>query len=621
MSVYSLAQKAYRENTEYKSSVLSIAQPYAAANTTTNTGLGTTQSLDYAQGYLFSPYNMTQMIDSLMYSRFYESPQVDENGHKKLFYNTLYFPYEVAMKNVKLTPANFIFNPEENEEIIAELARHAFRAYMRKNTVYGEDLQNVMHAVDSDYVKYGTGVSMKRDKKIEHVPFKTIRITPNAKSIRHAIMFGGYFTIEKKVSYLELVSYKDYKIGDIDYFDGEKPFLLRYGTVPRAYYDAWKSESSTRLNDDGSIELTDAEMKDQVIYMSCIIDTKKKGVSKKVLYMQEINEKDIPFDECHYHKVQGRWMGRGAIEVVIEHQIATNFTVNEQRKAMLWSSKKVFTTRSKTIQKNLLREAKNGQIFYVVDGEISQVDMTSKSTPEMQGFQEMWKQGQNESTFTFEAISGDTLPSGTPFRLGAMMTNNAMMFYKMKQDGLGTFWRQVFYNNLIPIFKEEYGGKVQIKANSHMSTTLMKVYLMDAWKRKGFDMHSDGTIADKSPQEIMEGIKQELASHHHIFIDLGDEPFRRMRSELDVELTNNEIMVDTQKASLTTLFQTLKETQDPRAEQVLQKIMGLDNISLSNFGQVMQSMGLMQPQGQPQQPPQPNQPQPKAPLPSPVPAQ
>lgn len=612
---YNLSQKVSKENSEFKSAIISIAQPVNSTGLSTTTGVGTTQSLDYAQGYLFSHYNMLQLIDSFMYSRFYESPQVDENGAKKLFYNIVYFAYEVAMKNIKLTPANFIFNPEQGEEITAELARHGFRDYMRNNTVFGEDLANVMDALDSDFVKYGTCVSMRVGEKIERVPLKTIRITPTAKSIRDAILFGGYFIIDRTISYLELTKYSEYKIDDIDYFDGVKPFYTRYGTVPRKFFDAYKNKTLTAE----AIELTDSEMKDQVITMACVIDVKKKGDGRKIVYMIEIGEDDIPFDEAHYHKIDGRWLGRGAVEVIIEHQIAINFSMNEQRKALLWSAKKLFTTRSKTIQKNLMREAKNGQIFYVVDGEISQIDMTSKSQPEMANFMSTWKSGANESTFSFEAISGDTLPSGTPFRLGAMMTNNAMMFYKMKQAKLGTFYRQMFYNNLIPIFKAKYSKKLRIHANSHMSTTLMKAYLNDQHKNRMMTHFLNGEIGDKDPVKLMDDIKQELASHHDIYIELGDQPFKDMRSELDVELTNNELDVQNQKDSLTTLYQALSEQHDPRAEEVLQMILGFNNISLSNFGQVMQSMGLApqdpnNPQPQPQQAPQAPQPS-KLPIP------
>lgn len=616
MSTYSLGTRTQRENTDFKSAILSIAQPFQHSNMSMQTGLGTTQSLDYSQGYLFSHYNMVNLIDSLMYSRFYESPQVDENGAKKLFYNIVYFAYEVAMKNIKLTPANFIFNPEAGEEIIAELARHGLHDYMRKNTIYGQDLQNVMESLDSDFVKYGSCVSMRKNNKIERVPLKSIRITPNAKSIHDAIMFGGYFIIEKQISYLELKGDNDYKIDDIDYFDGTKTFFVRYGSVPRAYYEAYLANT---LNDDGSFEVSDEQMKDQVITMSCVIDTKKKNVGRKVIYITEILEEDIIFDEAHYHRVDGRWLGRGAIEVIIEHQIATNFAINEQRKAMLWSAKKIFTTKSKTVQKNLMREAKNGQIFYVVDGEINQIDMSSKSQPEMTNFMQTWKQGANESTFTFEAIAGDTLPSGTPFRLGAMMTNNAMMFYKLKQEKLGTFYRQLFYNNMIPIFKKEFGGKIRIKANSHMSTVLMQVYLRDRWKHRMLQHFETGKIADTDPKAVMEEIKNELSNHHQIFIDLGEAPFVEMRSELDIELTNNEIDVNNQKESLTTLYQSMLQSKDPRAEEVLQKILGFNNISLSNFGQVMQKMGMMQqqdpnaPQQEAPQPPQPS----KLPIPQP----
>lgn len=594
--MYSLSANAVKEAQTFKTNVLTIAQPLngAVAQATT----GQTMSTDFAAGYQFSTWNMVNLVDSALNSHYLDTPQIDSDGNKKLYFNIVYPAYEIAMKNIKLTPANFIFNPDLGEEAIAELARHAFREYLRTNTHYGEDLSNVMDALNSDYVKYGSAVAMRRENLIEHVPIKSIRISPNAKSIKEAILNGGYFIIEKRVTFEEAKQWlTPDKMKEVPYYEKTKRLYARWGRVPRKFYDEFCNGKS-----ETDIEISEDDKKDSVIAMSITLDVgvrDNNNAPRQLLFLEEIREDEIPFDEVHYHKVDGRWLGVGAVERIIQNQVAINFAKNEQRKALLWSSKKIFTTNSKRVQKNILREAKTGQIFYIPDGNLTPIDVNF-NTSDLQGWQNDWQQNAQEGSFSFEAVSGDTMPSGTPFRLGVLLSNNAMMFYKMKQEKLGLFYRQLFYNNIIPVFKRTYGGTLRLKASSGLSKQLLSTLLKVEEDYIGINRVMAGDIeGDRlSPASLRSQAFSNLKDKEAVIVKLGDLPFKKMRSGLDVELTNTEIDVTNTKESLITFWQTLVQQQSPMAQVVLNKIMQLNNIDISTFEEAFNASGLGQQQGQ-----------------------
>ena len=103
-----------------------------------------------------------------------------------------------------------------------------------------------------------------------------------------------------------------------------------------------------------------------------------------VLFKEEVDE--VPFEEAHWDKQDGRWLGIGEVEKQFENQVAVNMTENLRRKHLIWGAKKVWQTQGTAVVRNLVKQVADGQVLEVgangaiSDGKISGVSAGKIST-------------------------------------------------------------------------------------------------------------------------------------------------------------------------------------------------------------------------------------------------
>jgi hypothetical protein len=237
---------------------------------------------------------------------------------------------------------------------------------------------------------------------------------------------------------------------------GEKEVVFeRYGHVPKKWLMQHKKEKGWE----------DVDENETVDTMAILVF--KKGKDKdnpdgSVLFIEEIAEGKRPYEEVHWEKQDGRWLGIGEVENQLENQIARNFAENMRRRGMLWATKKLFQSRSDEVQRNLIKEVKDGQVLKIdPNGEISQIDMTTHSLGEIENAIKDIEQNSNQKSFTFEVATGESLPSGTPFRLGVVLANSVNSHFGLKRENISLFMVRAIENQVYPEFKK----KSNIKKN------------------------------------------------------------------------------------------------------------------------------------------------------------
>lgn len=520
------------------------------------------------RGYFFNQWETVNLID-LYYNSKFETGQIDSEGQRKLFLNICAFRADVASKMIDLDTKDFVWIPDdESSNWISYFVTKEFRDWAREN-YFGELINTFVEL----YPKYGSVVSKKVGKEMQNVPLQDIAIQTDAESIKQASFFTH---IHPKMTLDEMEEFPDWDTVGLEMSYGEtKDVYERYGTVPRTWYEKTTGKLGT-----GSSKLVN------VVVICVLVEKKKKNNSEytgTILFVEECKKEDRPFREAHWKRQKGRWLGIGEIENLFENQISRNMIVNLRRRALLWSSKKVFQSADDTVAKNLIRDVKDGDVMKIMpNGNITQIDMASREVGEFQSAEQVWEENSNQKSFTYDAATGETPPSGTPFRLQVLVSNAIASHFDQKKEKLGIFFKKMIIEDVYEIFKKENSKAhtVAIFGTEEGMNNLKKVASVVELNKRIFNwaMSDDTEIPDFEmwKQIIEEGYQEKP----HLFIEMPDDIFDEAKHHVELTLTGEEIDTKAELETLTNIYQSMVQSGDPRSEQVLSRIMSLTGKNL-----------------------------------------
>jgi hypothetical protein len=541
------------------------------------------------RGYYFNQSETLNLID-LYYNSKFETGLLDSEGQRKLFLNICAFRSDVASKMIDLDTKDFVFIPDDSDSKWgAWFIQKEFRDWARRN-YFGEFINDLVE----NFPKYGTIVVKRVGKILERVPLKYLIVQQDAKDLNSS---SHVIQIHDKMTKQEMKKYPNWDLSGVDLDFGQTETVYeRYGEVPLSFYNKLKGISG-EVDDDETIK--------------CIVVTtcKQKENAKpgeytgNVLFIEKINE--LPFEEVHWKKQEGRWLGIGEVENQFENQISRNMLANLRKRALQWSSKKIFQSPDDTIAKNLIRDVKDGDVLRIMpNGNITQVDMASRQLGEFQSAEQMWESNSDQKSFTYEVATGEALPSGTPFRMGVMLSNAVNSHFKLKKQKLGLFLKRLIVEQVFEIFKKENSKEhtLTIFGNESGITGLKKMIATNLFNKRIFDWAmTDGQ--DLPNFEVVKTlIEDEIKAKSHLFITIPDNFYDDVKHHIELTVTGEEIDINAKIQSLTTLYQGLAAKGDPRADQLLDKIMSYTGENLEAILGSLPTPQQVPPQQAPQMP-------------------
>lgn len=508
--------------------------------------------------YSFNQWQTINRIE-MYYNSQFESGKLDSEGQRKWFLNICNFRADIASKQVDIDTKNFVFVPEQGQSVWgAYFMQKKFRAWAKEN-FFGETInQTVM-----DYPKYGTAVLKRVGGQIENVPLMNLRNQQDAKSLAKST-----YVIEehRDMTYSDMENMPGWDVSKVKIQYGEtKTVYERYGFVPLDYYKREKGLT---------VEPGDEMRSIDTMAILVLNIEQEKVIGGATLFFDKIKKR--PYEEVHFKRQRGRWLGIGEVENLFENQVAENMVANMRRKALYWSSKKIFQTQSTETPRNLAKNVHDGEVLMVgVNGQVSQVDMTSHASNEFQNNQEMWKANGDQKTFSYEVATGEALPSGTPFRLGVVLSNAVNSHFALKREQLGLFFVRLVQNQLLEVFKKENRKKhtLPIFANEDGANTLKEVltnYYLNAELKELI-------LSGKLPniEATKEKIKADLEKRKALFMDIEEGLYDEVAVTVALDITGEAIDLPKRIETLTTLYNSMVQAQDPRSERVLSVILSL----------------------------------------------
>jgi len=176
----------------------------------------------------------------------------------------------------------------------------------------------------------------------------------------------------------------------------------------------------------------------------------------------------------------------------------------KEQNIMEIAARTVFWTDSETVENNVLQDMETGDILRVKQGETMQVlNSTPSSLPQLDNIRAKWDEQYSRATSTFEAVTGETMPSGTPFRALAIQNQESTAMFQYRMEEAGIFWRMIFTDWIVPHLKSKL-SREHILASDY---TVLWAYLSEL-------------INDMGKVSALHPVLHLLAEHHWLDVVL-----------------------------------------------------------------------------------------------------
>lgn len=506
-------------------------------------------------GNYFNQQDTISTVD-LFYNSTFENGEYDDQGERKIFMNVMKFRIDVSAKQIDLDTKNFKFIPDDYSSPFTALFMTKDFKEWAKECYFGEILNQCVEA----FPKYGTVVLKKVGREVEFVHLHNIKNEQTAESLETA-----KYVIEEHVDMYpwEIKSMQGWNTEGIEMEDDCQTVYERYGWVPRY----WMTKNGYEVSAGNQNEYVNT-----MVIVSFDAEKKDKDSKEHIFYAQEITER--PYQECHWSKQHGRWLGVGVGEDLIANQRSKNIVVNLKRRQLSWSAKKIFQTKSEIdAVKNLVRDVEDGAIIDVgINGELVQINTQNQHGGDYEAFSQEWDRNADQKAFTYEVATGESMGSGTPYRLGVLLTDAVNSFFGFKREKLGLFLTRVMDKFLIPQFIKDMSSKERVMSyfSDDPGFETLKDAAMD-WVR-GEAINASllsGEVVDVNTliQAITpyEAVKQ-------LLINLPQGLYKDAKYKFDLDITGEAIDTPAEVQSLTTVYQLLAQKGDPRADNILDMI-------------------------------------------------
>ena len=536
------------------------------------------QSVEITKGYDFSMVDVIRRIELYRASKF-ESGDWDSQNNRKYFFNIINPQCGNATKNIDLDRKNIRVRAERaKDRIKAMLYNDELKNWMKK-----ESFGQVLNKISENLPIYGSVVLKKVGKMVMFRPLRYLCFDPAVSNSPNNFNIQSPYMIDKH----------NFTASEIE------------GMVKKG----WDKEEAKRLVDKmRDMDLSEITVYEQYVevsneeldiagdgysmsqsYIAFLADKKKKDKSTEAafftLYKRKVDE--MPYKKIDFLTIEGRALGLGVSEMLFPLQERRNEMGNQKADSMRLSSKTVFQTRDKNIEGNLLTETVNGDILKV-NSELTRVDVAERNLGAFQQEEANIKQDTRDNANAQEILTGETMPSRTPFRLAVMQQENASKLFDFIRENLGMFLEEVLNEWVLTEFEKdtnkehifELYSRDTIKAvmkdhNNYRINEAIKKYVISSGKFPTeeelvvLEEQLNGNISDSTFVKVVQDYYKNFEKN--LDIDITGE---KHDSAQQVETLNNLIMLIAQNPAV---------VSDPTIQPLLDQVLELTGIAPSVF--------------------------------------
>lgn len=523
----------------------------------------------------YSQYETIGTIEAYLNSK-HTSGSEDALGREKPFFNIVTGISNIWMRATDIDRKNIKFKATRISNVIpAFLANIILQDWMKKSN-YGSYLNDWGRTL----ARYGSAIT----KFVEKDGELFINVTPWNKLITDQIDFEGNVKIFK--FYLTPAQLRQNPTYNQDAVEGLINAQVTRKTIGNQtidiladYIELYEVQGNLPLS-----MLTDNDKDDNTYVDQLQIISFNGDKADFTLYRGKIKKQQ--YHKADLIKEDGRAMAIGAVEHLFQAQWMANHSIKLAKDQLELVSKVIYQTADQNYAgRNALTSIENGDIFiHAPNAPLTQVNNQGHDLTSLQSFQAQWQNLAKEITSTPDAISGNTMPSGTAYRQVAILNQEANSLFELMTENKGLAIEEMMREWIIPYIKTKLNTKDEIVA----VLDSQQVKQLDTWyitgeanklvNQKIINEVLSGTVV--TPEMQNEMLAEESSKLQAQLSSLGNtryikpseidditwkEIFKDFDWQIEVEVTNEQTDKGAMLESINTLLTTL--AQNPQAMQ------------------------------------------------------
>jgi len=511
------------------------------------------EEVDITENYKFNLKETINKIELYNASKFLSGDSDSQNNHK-YFENIANPQCGNATKNIDLDRKDIEVHAENGKDRLkAMIYNNELKYWMRKaNTGV------LLNKIVENLPKYGSVILKKVGKDIKMIPLKFIILDPAVSNLDNDFDIKSSYIVQRH-SY-NIMQLKKQKKWDKDKIDIIIEKLRKEKKNEIDVYEIYAEMENEYIKGAGK--------KGYSLGMAVVCDD-------ETLYIQKI--KKFPYKKVDYLTIEGRALGLGIIEMLFDPQRRWNEMCNQKALSMKLGSKHIYQSRDTTVASNIMTD--------LLDGEILKVN--SEITPIATEERNLGAYSQEESKLmgvirslanAHEIMTGENLPSRTPFRLGALMNENAGKLFEFIRENVSLFLEEMIREWVLPQF--EAGIVKEHIFELYDAKTIRLIVEKDINRRLNIAIKDYVISSGEYPtKEEVDMLKETLMSKHNDteFAKIV-ERYLEFPKTLSIDITGESSNRTVELESMTNFMQLLGQNpillQDPQFRPMMEEIAG-----------------------------------------------
>jgi len=505
------------------------------------------EKVEITDGYKFDMDDTINKIELYRASKF-KSGDKDSQGNKKYFFNIINPQCGHATKNIDLDRKDIRVRAVEGKDRIKAMIYSAELKYWMRR----ENTGVLLNKVSENLPIYGSVVLKKVGDKIKHIPLRYLKFDPAVSSKEDSFDLQSSYVIEEH--HLQPAELLKMKAWDSDAITETIKKFRESKEKDITIYEYYAEFPNKELGIKGNGYSLG-------VCMIAVCDSDKHAY-EEVLYKEKLDK--FPYKKVDYLRIEGRALGLGIVEMLMDAQQRWNEMANQKATSMKLSSKHLFQTRDTTVESNIMTDLLNGDIIKV-NSEITPIANEERNLAAYRQEEANLLHVIRSLANAFEVVTGESLPSRTPFRLGAMMQQNAGKLFDFIRENLGMFLEETFKEWILPQFEAEIVKEHIFELFDHDTIQLIvekdiNRRLNEAIKRY---VLSEGDYPKKEEVDILrEQLTSQTEDTQFIKIVKGYLDFEKT---IDIDITGEKTNAAAEIETISNLLQLL--AQNPQIQQ------------------------------------------------------
>jgi hypothetical protein len=309
-------------------------------------------------------------------------------------------------------------------------------------------------------------------------------------------------------------------------------------------------------------------------------------------------ERVDPYEITHLIEQEGRTLSIGAVESLFDPQWMINDSAKKAKDQLDVISKMPLQTADENFfGRNVVVDMDVSQVLIHKENKpISPIIFNTTGVSFANEFINVWKQSARDVAGTYEAVTGEQPPSGTPYSLQALLRQEARGLFKVMTQNKGLSLEEIIRKHVIPNFKKQLNTDEEVIAilDGEELETFDKLSLPARLSQQLLAMISKESLPSKEDLTMAISAENEVMGNTRILKpsqkkETWKEYFGDLIDALEIEITGENRDKETTILTLDTILQRMLSAPQMFSQKDIRKVL---NKILDEVGRIISPLEL-----------------------------